>query len=301
MAYVSGEVGNYYDLIEVIDDTMQKVGWKQQVRNLNTDGRLIYSLWQGTGDGTDKIYVQFRLDENTHKIMYLDSCAGYDSLLEYWEQPGSIQQWLQKESIKEVNQPVLTMPYNEKFYYWVFVDSYRIIIVLRVGIIYESAYVGFINPIACERQFPYPMYVAGNSHNSGNLWPNNDESMVFPKNNSGMLRRADGTWRIYTMSRSGGSYASDGTIFPYNTYNKKLIPNYREIDSIHQINFLLLPVMLCTNSPTDVNGVLRGVYWISGTRDLDAERILVFEDEQYMVFDTKQERGANTYFAVKLE
>ena len=116
MAYVSGEVGNYYDLIEVIDDTMQKVGWKQQVRNLNTDGRLIYSLWEGTGDGTDKIYVQFRLDENTHKIMYLDSCAGYDSLLEYWEQPGSIQQWLQKESIKEVNQPVLTMPYNEKFY-----------------------------------------------------------------------------------------------------------------------------------------------------------------------------------------
>ena len=59
--------------------------------------------------------------------------------------------------------------------------------------------------------------------------------------------------------------------------------------------------MLQTNDPIDVNGILRGVYWISGTRDIDAERILVYDAEQYIVFDTKQDRGANTYFVVKME
>ena len=59
--------------------------------------------------------------------------------------------------------------------------------------------------------------------------------------------------------------------------------------------------MLCTNNPVDINGVLRGCYWVSGTRDIDAERILVYGGDQYMVFDTKQDRGANTYFCVKME
>lgn len=301
LSYTSGEAVNYYELIDAIDDNLQKVGWKQRVRNLDTSGRLVHGIWEGTGDGTDKIYIQLRLDDTIHQMIYVDSCAGYDQLLEYWEQPGSIQQWLNKEDTKEVDQPAITVPYNEKFYYWLFIDNFRLILVTRVGIIYESAYVGFIKPIACERQYPYPMYVAGNSHSFGSAWPNNSESMIFPKNNSGMLRRADGTWRAFTVSNGADSAMNEGTIFPYNVNSKKLIPNYREIDSINQINFLLLPVILCTNKPTDVSGVLIGVYWLSGTRDLDAERVLVFNDEQYMVFDTKQERGANTYFAIKLE
>ena len=59
--------------------------------------------------------------------------------------------------------------------------------------------------------------------------------------------------------------------------------------------------MLQTNDPIDVNGILRGVYWISGTRDLDAERILTWNNEQYIAFDTKQMRSNNSYFCIKLE
>ena len=301
VAYFSGDTVNYYGLMNAIDNNLQKVGWKQVVGNLDSSSRLVHGIWEGAGDGTDKIYIQLRLDTATNQKIFLDSCAGYDQLLDYWEQPGAIQQWLNKYDTNEIDQPVLTVPYNEKFYYWLFIDNFRLMLILRVGIIYESAYIGFIRPIACERQYPYPMYVAGNSHSFGGSWPNNSESMVFPKNNSGMLRRADGTWRTFTVINGTNTSMNDGTIFPYNVNNKKLVPNYRDVDSINQINFLLLPVVLCTNNPTDVSGILRGVYWVSGTRDLDAERVLVFNDEQYMVFDTKQERGANTYFAIKLE
>lgn len=58
--------------------------------------------------------------------------------------------------------------------------------------------------------------------------------------------------------------------------------------------------MLQTNNPVDVCGLLRDCYWISGTRDIDAERILVYDGEQYIVFDTQQDRGPNTYFAIKM-
>ena len=63
---------------------------------------------------------------------------------------------------------------------------------------------------------------------------------------------------------------------------------------------LLIPVLLQTNNPVDVNGILRDVYWLSGTKDVSSEQILTYNSESYIVFDTKQERGANTYFAVKL-
>ena len=58
--------------------------------------------------------------------------------------------------------------------------------------------------------------------------------------------------------------------------------------------------MLQTNEPIDIAGVLREVYWVSGTRDVSAEQILTYNDESYVLFDTKDLRGSNTYFAVKL-
>ena len=36
-------------------------------------------------------------------------------------------------------------------------------------------------------------------------------------------------------------------------------------------------------------------------RDLDAERIFTYNNESYIVFDTKDYRGANTYFCVKMK
>ena len=59
--------------------------------------------------------------------------------------------------------------------------------------------------------------------------------------------------------------------------------------------------MLQTNDPVDLNGLMRGCYWISGARDIDAERILQYDGSKFIVFDTQMDRGANTYFAIKIE
>ena len=304
MAYTSGEASTLYDVFEALDTLLLSIGWVQHDTKYTTGSthRLCQCIWEGKGDGSDRIYVQGRMDDATFKRIAFDGCAGYDEHLEFWEQPGSIQQWLKvEEDITNPKQPVLTTTYNEKFYYWIFADTYRFVIVCRMSIVYESCYVGFINPIASERQYPYPMYIAGNGTSQGGVWPNNTQgSFLFPNGGSGYLRRADGTWRKFDFNTDYG-YNTVGTVFPYNTKNEKLIPNYREDGQVEQNNFLLIPVMLQTNDPIDVNGILRGVYWISGTRDLDSERILTWNNEQYIAFDTKQMRSNNSYFCIKLE
>lgn len=303
MPYVNGEASTIYDVIDSLDSLLLSIGWVQHDIEY-TSGRLSQCIWEGTGDGNDKVYIQAKVDASTEKRIALDGCAGYDEHLMYWEQPGSIQQWLKAEedTLSTLKQPVLTVTNNEKFYYWIFADTYRVVIVCRMSIVYESAYIGFINPIASERQYPYPMYVAGNGTMNGSLWPENTQgSFVFPKDGSGYLRRADGTWREFDAENPEPNPASKGSTFPYDSHNKMLIPNYKEKDAINQDNFLLIPIMLHTNNPVDINGILRGCYWVSGTRDIDAERIFTFNGSSYMAFDTKQERGNNTYFCVKME
>lgn len=304
MAYTSGIGATIYDIIEAMDTLLQSVGWVRQDMKTsvyNGVSRTSYCIWMGTGDGNDKIYIQARIPEGNGQDMYLDSMAGFDEHLYFYEQPGSIQQWLKSEEDSVVSQPMFTVTADERFSYWLFADTYRIVGVARMSIVYESFHMGFLNPVASERQFPYPMYVAGNGVVGGGSWPSNQTgAFVFPKDDSGYLRRADGTWRSFDANVPNPDPYSLGTVFPYNSHNELLIPNYKEQDAINQDNFLLIPVMLQTNDPVDINGLIRDVFWVSGTRDIAAEQILVYQGEQYMVFDTKQYRGANTYFCIKM-
>ena len=299
--YVTGYGNHISDLFNAIHDTLIQVGWTAHQISKNTVGDIDGCIYEGVGDGTDKIYIYLSYHNNEDRLI-LDSGAGYDEHLGAFEQPGSIQQWLKDDCQHPSDTPQFVISNNERFFYWLFVDTYRVICVTRMSIVYESFYVGFLNPIANERQYPYPMYVCGNTHATGSAWPNNlNGSFVFPQNNQGWLRRADGTWRAFDASKPNPDPASEGTVFPYNAHNQKLVPNYKETDAINQDNFLIIPIMLCTNDPVDINGLLRGCYWVSGTRDIDAERVLVYGGDQYIVFDTKQDRGANTYFCIKME
>lgn len=307
MAYVSGNASTIFDLLEAMDSLLLSVGWikvDQEQREYLGENRLSYAVWQGTGDGNDKIYLQASVPPNNITDAYIDSLAGFDDKLLNFEQPGSIQQWLKSTGDEVVKQPKITVTSNELYYYWLFANTYRIIGVTRMSIQYESFYMGFINPIASERQFPYPMYVCGNGVATGGSWPNNSTgSFVFPYNGSGYLRRADGTWREFTAISTEPDPYSQGTVFPYNSHNKKLVPNYRgnASSSIEQNNFLLMPVILQTTNPIDMCGTLRGVYWLSGTRDLSAEQTFTYNEEQYITFDTKQLRDSNSYFAIKMD
>ena len=309
MAYVSNTGTTIYDVVEAMDNLLVSVGWIQHRRttkNYNNQPRTDHVIWEGSGDGTDKIYIQVKVINNQR--MYLDSMVGYDEALQRWEQPGSIQQQLLSAEESTVAQPMFTVTNEENFAYWIFADTWHVIGVARMGLIYESFYMGFLNPISSERQYPYPMYVAGNGSATSSSWPNNNAgSFIFPHNNSGWLRRADGVWRSFDaqppsdfVDYTNPDPDSVGTVFPYSSHNGYLIPNYSSSSAIAQDNFLLIPVMLNSNNPVDICGIMRNVFWVSGTRDIGTEQILVFGADQYIVFDNKQSRFANSYFCIKM-
>ena len=318
--YVSGIAYNTCELLEVIDDLVTtKLGddnWKKlhEVKaSYRGEEKLCEVVWEGKGDGTDKIFIQMRvpyeLGEVYNKVtspnlIALDALAGFDSGLDYFEQAGSIQQWLGSIGTTKVNQPIFTTALDNRFAYWVFANSQRIVVVVKMSTVYESMYVGFINPISSEKQYPYPMYVAGNGNMLGAVWGGNVQgSFISPYNGSGYLRRADGSWRSFDalLSSTPPNPFSVGTLFPYNTGNQKLVPNYYEGAVGDLDNALMMPIMLCTTQPYDINGILDDVYFISGTRDIASEQIMTFGSEQYIVFAKKDSLNPNTYFSVKLK
>lgn len=321
--YVSGTGSNACDIIEAVNTLLTVTlgttnKWTvKYTKNANYNGisRLAEAIWCGIGDGNDKIYIQMRIpntpnidginyDINNANKIDLDGLAGYDENLEYFEQPGSIQNSLGANGSASVAQPSFLMATESLFSYWIFADTKRVVITLKLSTYYESMYLGFINPVSSERQFPYPMYVAGNGISSGQDWPQNTNgSFVFPSAGSGYLRRADGTWRMFDAYGDGDTFPTgftQGTIFPYNSGNTSLVTNYTSSTIITTDNELIFPIMLCTTIPYDICGLLDGVFYISGAKDIASESILTYNGDQYMIVDTKNYRGSNTYFCIKM-
>lgn len=313
MSYRYGQVTSMFELLDNIIDVAQSDSWEiKRSYNLNYNGtsRVGGVILRGVGDGNDNLYVHIGINPVNFKEFIIDSSAGLDSELEIWEQPGSIHQWNKVDDDVATGLPVYTdakipsfsITDNEQFNYFIFSNTYRIIVVCKLSIDYQSMYLGFLNPISSERQYPYPMYIAGNNVVGANGWPSNvTPSFVFPTKGSGWLRRADGVWRMFEAPYSANiSPNSLGALFPYDCNNTSLVPNYTE-EVTTDVDFLLMPIILHTNSPIDLNGLLINAYWISGTRDVAAEQLVVIDGKQYMIFDAGQARGNNSYFCILIE
>lgn len=313
MSYRYGQVTSMFELLDNIIDVAQSDSWEiKRSYNLNYNGtsRVGGVILRGVGDGNDNLYVHIGINPVNFKEFMIDSSAGLDSELEIWEQPGSIHQWNKVDDDVATGLPVYTdakipsfsITDNEQFNYFIFSNTYRIIVVCKLSIDYQSMYLGFLNPISSERQYPYPMYIAGNNVVGATGWPSNvTPSFVFPTKGSGWLRRADGVWRMFEAPYSANiSPNSLGALFPYDCNNTSLVPNYTE-EVTTDVDFLLMPIILHTNNPIDSNGLLINAYWISGTRDVAAEQLVVIDGKQYMIFDAGQARGNNSYFCILIE
>lgn len=322
MGYLHGQATNLCSLLDDIIALCTNEGWEivlQEDVIYEEETRVGTVLLKAKGDGNDNIYSLLRINPDDFNVMILDTPAGYDEHLAYWEQPGGLHQWNKIDEDNDTGKPMysyttgsgqsshkvnvqipsLRIYDKQRFDYFLFVNNYRLIIVLKLVIDYQSAYIGFLNPISSERQYPYPVYVAGNSLvASDNIVTG---SFVFPTAGTGWLRRADGTWRSFEQPYSENiSATTQGVLFPYVCNNKQLVPNFTNRTTT-DVNFLLIPVLMYTNNPTDSCGLLREVFWISGTRDVAAEQIVVVDNVQYMVFDNRDMRGNNSYFCIKIE
>lgn len=283
----------------------------------NTESDIIL---KGVGDGTDEIYIGIRIKDRRASFgdqtdVVFNGFAGYDSGLSWEEQPGAI---YHKGTL-----PIIPLVEDSKTRCWFSANSSRIVVVCQLSTQYESAYIGFMKPIAVERQYPYPLIVAG-SYVEGGRWsstsaghtyfadPGSDtwagfgalqqygpEGGVQEQSTNFKYRRPDGTWRC-ALNRTSSDQAGHferACIWPQNVRPTKVLT---VLDSSLDIeNVAMFPCMVYETYPSGILGQLDGVYFIGNREDLSAKDTILYKNKPYKVFNNVFRRDNDSYFVIE--
>ena len=255
----------------------------------------------GCGDGKDEIYVGMKLDPESAKQenILLNGFAGYDANLEWYEQPGSIY----KDAL-----PCITLPKDVKLSYWVTANTSRFTIHVEESNHYEAAYLGFMQPVAVERQYPYPLVIGGSAY-KGISWSSYEDAHsyygdprrqktkdAYGKEMTGdysalCLRRPDGVWRY------GGI---ELMVWPTDTQPVDTFTVYVKTATTPSLeDHMLCPLLLYENDPVGILGQLDGVYFIGNRADLAAKDNVIYKDKTYKIFNNVDRRDDDQYHAVE--
>ena len=277
------------------------------------------AILKGVGDGQDEIYIGFKLQAGAgteQKDILLNGFAGFDEYLAWEEQPGAI---------NHEKLPTLPLTENTRIVYWISANTSRVIIVAQLSTQYESAYLGFIKPVAVERQYPYPMAIGG-SYIEGSNWANqtpghscfvNPGSDTFAglgnlatsvvdspteQTSSLRLRRPDGSWRsaINKINKNNVETATHFehlSVWPQNTEPTNVLT---VLDSTMTIeNIIMFPCLLYETYPAGVVGQFDGVYFVGNREDLSSKDIIIHDSKPYMVFSNVFRRENDEYFVIE--
>jgi len=295
MAVTSGTVNSVAELLQAVAsflttaDNFSGNEW-QLMQPAVIDSSTKEVILKGVGDGKDEIYVgmQIKNQGEDQQNILLNGFAGYDANLEWYEQPGSIYQ----DCL-----PCIPLAKDVNLDYWLTASSSRFTLTVQMSNQYESAYLGFMKPIAIERQYTYPLVVGGSAYD-GVIWNNHGDahSAYFkPYMNGGYsalcIRRPDGVWEY------GGNNL---TTWPNNTSPMDTFTVYHKGESEPTPeDHMLYPIILYEKSPTGMLGELDGVYWIGNRTDLAAKDNVIYNGITYKVFNNIYGRADDAYHVIE--
>lgn len=254
---------------------------------------------RGIGDGQDDIYLGFMLTEKSSGQIdiVLNGYAGYDSGLAWREQPGGI---------SHSTLPIIPLVKDTFMTYWVSATTKRIIIVVELSTQYESAYIGLLNPIAIERQYPYPLVIGGSAY-EGVTWTSTSWEHSYFGNpgpsltaSSLRIRRPDGDWRVglnYNGSALAPLTPSLLTVWPTNVAPVRAVTIYDPVLTLE--NVIMYPFLLYETDPVGIVGQLDGIYWVGNREDLATKDSISYGGKIYKIFNNVQRRDNDQYFAVE--
>lgn len=265
-------------------------------------------ILKGTGDGEDEIYVGMRLDPavNGQQDISLNGYAGYDPALKWWEQPGAIHWWEEDGSGAAWGPklPVLALAADVTMNYWLSADSYHFTLTVELSNQYETMYLGFMKPVAIDRQYPYPLVVGGGAP-AGTAWAAHAAPHIAYLGADGergvpslVVRRPDGVWE------AGGDVLR---VWPSNAHPVDTFPVYnKDAREISIEDHMLYPFMLyehnrSANEPTGWLGELRGVHWLGNRADLATLDVVMHEGVPHKVFNNVYDRADDAYYCVQWE
>lgn len=335
MAWTSGTATNYLDLMAQLKD---------YISNASVHGAQAWTIkrWDPAGEliamgpglaGTDQIYVGMKAYNSVSGDYYnwkLNGFTAYDNVALFLSQPGSINRGADVPTIPSI------LLWNSPIPYWFVVNGRRIVMVAKIGIRYESMYLGHILPYGTSGQFPYPMAVGGSYAQSAGTVDyrySNDgtshQAFMFSTDLSAgsnganwntssptsfvsqlRLRKPDGSWIGFQNTTN----SAKTSVYTYHGYYKwfgetlTLGPraliwpfalNLSQVACVYGTNdAILYPAILMDDSPNSY-GELDGVYCAIG-KGIGPESVITQGSDQYIVFPNVYRLTREDLWALKL-
>lgn len=246
-------------------------------------------ILKGVGDGEDEIYIGMKISTSGAQAdIVLNGYAGYDAGLGWDEQPGCV---------SVAKRPTLPLATDTFMSYWLSANSSRFILVVELSTQYEAAYLGLMQPLAIENQYPYPLVVGGSAF-EGVAWTDSStdhSAFVCPgtgTNTSLVLRRPDGSWRTGKNQTLG-----ELNVWPTNIAPVRTLTVFDDVLTLENVN--MYPFYLYETDPGGMAGQLDGIYWIGNREDLATKDTIVYDSKTYKVFNNVQRRDNDSYFAIE--
>lgn len=226
-----------------VDTTILATGWSVNRSGLVSGGPERELLMQGTGSGTDDIYIAIETYRNIGAGSFgwlLTGASGFDNGFDVNNQPGS-----SRQAAAGAGADCYVPMNNGIIDYTVVIDTFHIKGIARSGSSYGNFYLGFINTYNTKGEYPYPLTILGNSSQTSdpfNLTSDFLSGMCDPRtpgsngDGPGTIRLVDGNWyRIRNgYPGAGNSVTFDQTrcIFPNQSiYNPTQAQQIDEFDS----------------------------------------------------------------------
>lgn len=256
-------------------------------------------ILRGDGSGSENIYIGLQTyydsDLSRHNFV-IQGLNDYDNTLTY-----EFQAYKSTECY--------AYAWDQAMPYWIIGSSRRIIVVFKVGSVYEIMYLGFILPYATPAQYAYPLLVGGtgrditwryaDSHGGHDFFINgrNGTSSIYGPNNIFM--------NAGNYDQSGG-YNDDAEkslyFYPYSAGvdNRVRLGYLREaLDGCH----VLTNIEIVANGEygfTGILGSLDSMYHVSGFNQY-SENIITIDATEYLVVQRVFRTDNAGFVAIKWE
>lgn len=194
--------------------------------------------------------------------------------------------------------------------YWFVANGQRVIVIMKIGTVYQVCYAGFGYPYEPPSVHPYPMIVAGSYKNTSTRYSVTDSEFrnpTDPGKSSMTAYYPDSVWREHS-NRTVPSSGTEGIIDTAAGFSGKVWPaNYKAtttaIDYLRQNldgSRFLIPCVLYNTSPRHVWGEFDGLYWTTGF-GLTAETVIREDRFDHIVVPNTFRSGSKDYGAVRLD
>jgi hypothetical protein len=194
---------------------------------------------------------------------------------------------------------------NGPFAYWLAINGQRVAIVARIGTVYVSAYLGFVNAYEPPSIHEYPLAI-GACGSVEILTPDmtdaNFRCFFDPGRYSLVANYPDNVWRVHANryavgANEYGDSETPGKVYPSAMSTSGDRAYLREnLDGSSPV----LPLILGSSNPRHALGEFDGCGWTTGFSTASESRI-DHESTAWMAFQNAFRTSPDNYFALKLD